>query len=270
MAMSLCCRRLLQSAPAVFVSVGVQVGVIVAAIAYGASEAAVDQGSEDASPLSFFRDTIRRDLAADLAAIRPRPVTGAAVRRVEALLPQRGELRPTQQETQKISAVRAILRFHDRDVIVIKVIDVPQAVVGLHARAILLLSRPALTLLDASELRAVAAHEIGHDFFWEEYLELRQHPDPPRRRRLELRCDGIAVATLTALGAPVGALKTALRKLVLFNERLGQLRDTDNYPALAERIRFMTELRRHIDSVGARTGNARASEENRFANHPTR
>lgn len=116
----------------------------------------------------------------------------------------------------------------------------------------------------------MVAHEIGHDFFWDEYLELREHPAPPRRRRLELLCDGIAVLTLTALDAPIGALKTALRKLVLFNERLGELRNRDDYPALVERTRFMTELSRHINSVGARTVNARASRGNPFGNQPGR
>lgn len=133
-AMSVRCTGWTQSARTIFVHVGLRVGVILAAISYGALEAAADQSSGDASPITFFRNTIRRDLSADIAAIRPAPLSAAAVRHVEDLLPQRGELQPTPQEAQKISTVRAILRFHDRDVIVIKVIDVPQAVVRLHAR----------------------------------------------------------------------------------------------------------------------------------------
>jgi len=205
--MSVCSTSFSQLTRAALAFIRVRVTVTLAAIFSCGVEAAAGQSSAVDNPLSFFRVAIHRDLMGDLAAIRPRPLGAAEVRRVEALLPESGELQPTPQEAQKISAVREILRFHDRDVIVIKVIDVRQAVVGLHARAVLLVSRPALTLLSTTELRAVAAHEIGHDFFWDEYLHLREHPDPRRRRRLELRCDGVAVVTLAALNSPLRPLK---------------------------------------------------------------
>ena len=48
------------------------------------------------------------------------------------------------------------------------------AFVGLHARTVLLISREALRLLDAKELLAIGAHELGHDYVWDDYAEARQ------------------------------------------------------------------------------------------------
>ena len=94
-----------------------------------------------------------------------------------------------------------MLVYHQRhDVFEIKVIDIPQAYVGLHGRIILLISRRALRLLSASELQAVVAHEIAHDFFWGEFQLALKNGDVPLRHQLELQCDGVAALTLIALG----------------------------------------------------------------------
>jgi hypothetical protein len=49
------------------------------------------------------------------------------------------------------------------------VIDVPQAAIGLHARAVILITESALTLLDADELQALVLHEVGHEYVWTEW-----------------------------------------------------------------------------------------------------
>jgi len=95
------------------------------------------------------------------------------------------------------------------------------AAVALHQRAVLLISRPALRLLSGVELRALVAHEIGHDYFWREFEETLAHGDRRGRQELELKCDGIALLTLLALGSDPALLIEGLGKLTRFNEMLG-------------------------------------------------
>ena len=45
----------------------------------------------------------------------------------------------------------------------IKVIDMRYARVGLYEQAVVLISKPALTLLEPEELQALVAHEMGHE-----------------------------------------------------------------------------------------------------------
>jgi hypothetical protein len=139
-----------------------------------------------------------------------------------------------------LQSLHRVLIYHERDqVFDIKVIDLPQAYVGLHGRAILLISRPALAVLTAAELQALIAHELGHDFLWREFEQGRSGP---ARQALELECDGIAALTLVALGLDPTRLLAATRKMDQFNERFGTPSNVADYPTPAERQRFMKIL----------------------------
>ena len=151
----------------------------------------------------------------------------------------------------KLGALKTVLIYHERDqVFDIKVIDLPQAYIGLHQRAILLISRPALKVLTARELQALVAHEVGHDFLWKDF-ERGRHGHA--RQELELESDGIGVLTLIALGLDPMRLLTATTKLNQFNERFGTPSNIADYPTPAERQRFINTLVREVAS--SRTNN---------------
>lgn len=139
--------------------------------------------------------------------------------------------------------MRRVLELHGREAVyVVKVIELPQAFVGLHARAVVLVSRPALDLLGPEELQALAAHEIGHEYFWAEYFRARRDDDRPGLRRLELLCDGFAIVTLRRAGTDPAHLSSALERMVRYNrDRFGALNE-DHYPAIGERRTFGRRL----------------------------
>jgi hypothetical protein len=160
-----------------------------------------------------------------------------------AVLPEDGELPPDGKELAKLSALEAVLVYHERQQLFdIKVIDVPQAVVGLHQRAVLLISRPALRLLSASELQALVAHEIGREYFWRDYESARDRGDGRGRQELELKCDGIAVLTIISLGLDPARLADGVRKMTRFNEILGAAANADEYPRMQDRLWFAHAL----------------------------
>lgn len=78
-----------------------------------------------------------------------------------------------------------VFRSHRRDgVYALKVTSVPQAWTGLHGRAVLLVSLPALQLLSSQELQALVAHEVGHEYLWREYAIAQQDKNTQRLREL--------------------------------------------------------------------------------------
>jgi ferric-dicitrate binding protein FerR (iron transport regulator) len=108
--------------------------------------------------------------------------------------------------------------------------------VAIHARTVILISRPALELLSPAELRALVAHESGHEYVWEEHARATARREKRRLRDLELVCDVIAVMTLRAIGEAPTSLVTAIEKITLFNRvRLGHADNEDSYPAVAQR-----------------------------------
>jgi len=199
--------------------------------------------SPSSHALIFFGSIVRGDPGSTLRALRPPAVSAMERARAIATLPEVGELKPRDSELRKIRALDSVLAYHERrQVFHVVVIDVPQVVVGFHQRSVLLLSRPALQILSAPELQAMVAHEIGHDYFWPDFERLSRDPDPKQRQILELKCDGIAVLTVVALGLKVAPLHEGIRKMALFNERLGATAGVEGYPNLRERRAFADAL----------------------------
>jgi hypothetical protein len=173
-----------------------------------------------------------------LAACRPAPVSAAQREAILRTLPEQGAVTTLgSKERAKLETLGKVLRFHAReDVYDLKVIDVPQAWTGSHGRAVLLVSLPALRLLRAEQLQALVAHEVAHEYWWDDWEAARRRGDQVRMRRLEGLCDAVAALTLTALGIPGERLSSALGAVHDFNRsRFGIPVNDANYPTLRER-----------------------------------
>jgi hypothetical protein len=207
----------------------------------------VTSQSGDASALralAFFKGANGVDAKEILRAMRPPRADPRERARALAVLPETGELQPDRREREKLDALDAVVAYHDRTgAYAVMLIDVPQAAVGLHERALIFISRPALRIVSSAELQALVAHEIGHEYFWADFERTRRQRDKLGRRELELKCDGIAMLTLIGLGLDPTRLSNGLGKLTRFNERFGTMVDAEGYPTLDNRRRFLKDLR---------------------------
>src|SRR5579875_2385035 len=146
----------------------------------------------------------------DLEECRPKPVSAIAKTAAVRSLPPHGAVTQLGAgERRKLDAIHRLLAAHARDAVYdIRVIAVPEACTALFARAVLLISLPALRLLTAEELQALVAHEMGHEYVWKEYGDARSRNDTKQLRELELVCDAIAVRTLLDQGVSPQRLQT--------------------------------------------------------------
>src|SRR5262245_20695885 len=180
-----------------------------------------------------------------LKTARAAPVSALEKARSLAQLPEEGDITALDTPARlKLATLRQVLRAADRDAVYdIKVINVPQAAIVLYARVAVLVSEAALRLLKPIELQAAVAHEIGHEYVWEEYEEAKKSGDHRRLQELELMCDAIAIVTLRRVDVDVSALTTAVEKIVRFNHRrLGTAVNEGDYPTLAQRKEFARAL----------------------------
>lgn len=227
----------------------------IAAILVSVAPAASAQDDLVLEPaLHYFTRHDAGDIFELFDSVRPAAVSDAERGRILAMLPAEGNKRDLNTaQLKKLSAVRRVLEVHRREAIyVIKVIKVPQAAVALHARAVVLVSERALDLLDAAELQALVAHEVGHEYFWGEYFRARRDNSQSSLRRLELLCDGFAVITLERAGVNPKRLTSALEKIVRYNrDRFGVALNEDDYPAVSERRRFVGRLVEWLARSGA-------------------
>jgi Zn-dependent protease with chaperone function len=206
---------------------------------------AAQDGSVLETALHFFTRNDAGGIVQRFESVRPLPVSPAEKEGVLSTLPPEGDVRTLDAgQRKKLAAAQRVLELHGREAVYeVKVIDVPQAAVALHARAVVLVSEPALDLLDSEELQALVAHEVGHEYFWSEYFRARRDNDRSLLQTLELLCDGLAIVTLRRAGMDPKRLTSALEKIVRYNRRrFGAALNEGDYPAIGERRRFAGRL----------------------------
>lgn len=196
------------------------------------------------SALRFFVGDDFNTASFDLDRSRPQTVSPAFKATVLKSLPPEGRVTKLKEsQRRKLEALDVVLQIHHRKsiyyVAVFESSPKPFAFIGLHQRAILLISDVALNLLDAAELQASIAHEIGHEYVWAEYLEAARRNDDRRLKELELICDGVGILTLQRAGVNPMALLTGAQKITNFNATsTGPAANGHRYPSAEERQRF--------------------------------
>ena len=196
-------------------------------------------GSVEAKALAFFEQIEDRSFDDYLKRVRLPKVTQAFKAEVLARISKGEEVRVSDRMKDKLAAIEPILRYHERNsVIDVRVIGVKELFVGLQGRAVLLISEPALNQLTTEELQATVAHELGHEYFWGEFMEARQQKKSEVMREIELRCDGIAVIALRRLGLDPAKLDSAISRMRLINTRIVST-DPLYHPTADTRSRFL-------------------------------
>jgi hypothetical protein len=176
---------------------------------------------------------------------RPHPVSPDQKARILKVLPNQGELgRLNHSSSRKLSSLGPLLRATERDsAYEIKVVDVPQVRIVLYERTVLMISGIALTQLEAEELQALVAHEIGHEYLAADYARASARNDRRRLNDLELLCDAIAIVTLHELNLNPSRLVTGLEKITRYNWNFFEAEvERRSYPSLSERRRFAREV----------------------------
>jgi len=196
------------------------------------------------SALRFFVGSDSNTAGFDLDRSRPQPVPPDFRARVLEALPKEGRITKLKEpQRQKLDSLGIVLRLHERQTVyefaIFESAPKPFAFIGLHQRAALLISDLALNLLNAAELQASVAHEIGHEYVWAENLDAAKRNDDRRLKELELICDGIAILTLRRAGIDPVALLTAAEKIAKFNAlSTGPSANAHRYPSKDERGKF--------------------------------
>ena len=201
-------------------------------------------------------DLLRMDpagFAGLLETARPTPLSTDARAVILASLPTQGEVTELDAlALQKLGAVREVLRTAGRHrVFEVRIIDVKQATIGLHARMVLLITKPAVDLLRAEGLQAMVAHEIGHEYVWVEYEGVSMLGDHERAKELELICDAIGIVILHQLGINTSWLIAGLEKVARFNrERLGVALNENAYPTPSRRREYARAVGEWVARIG--------------------
>ena len=121
--------------------------------------------------LALFDGHSDETINAFLMRLRRVPLDRTSRARVILSLPTNGEVRASRKDAEKLAFAQRILEYSAAPgAVSMKIIDIESAFVGLYYRTVVLVSATALALLDADELAALVAHEMGHDADWDVYF----------------------------------------------------------------------------------------------------
>ena len=197
--------------------------------------------------LRFFEAVQDGDFDAFLRRLRQPPPSPAFRTIVVENLPEKGRLTPTVDEAAKLAAIRPLLRFHGREHDMELRLFTEGGVVAtaLVHRTVLLISKETLDLIDTDELVALMAHELGHDYFWDEFEKAEQQKDERSMQELESRCDGIAVIVMGRMGLDAERLVSALTRLSRYGQQPGRTTVNEaRYVPLDQRVRLIRYVAR--------------------------
>lgn len=114
--------------------------------------------------------------------------------------------------------------------------DVPFLALG--EKSLLVVSTAMLKEFTDAELRASAAHEIAHLYFFDSYLAAFLKNDGEAIKRIELKCDALGARWSAASGNPADALLRAVKRQYALEAKLGgqDPARAAMYPTLCERV----------------------------------
>ena len=191
--------------------------------------------------LAYFDQIHAQSFDSYLKSIRPGQLSPELKAKLIAILPKKDIISPSAQAWDKLAALEPILEYYARSsVLDLKVVRMGQATVLFLAGAAVVISEEALDLLTAKELQAIIAHELGHEYFWNEWQQARLNKQYEKMQEIELRCDGMAIITLNQLGLDPSHLISAITKLT--KSHGGPLANAGYYPPLEERLVFIRTM----------------------------
>jgi len=171
------------------------------------------------------------------------PLSREARAAILAALPPQGALVPTRAERTKLAALDQVFDLYNRlGAVDVRVVDLKPALVAVHQREILLITRQALSLVSPRELQAIGAHELAHEYFWKDFDTALNANAYERLQELELMCDGLAVMALQSLGIGRSHLINAATKLTRYNERTAARIMTSRQVSLERRVAFIKQV----------------------------
>ena len=174
-----------------------------------------------------------------LKSLRPPPVSADKRARSLAMVRKEDVVEPSRERQAKLDSLQPVLAYLERESTTeVKLLRLNVAWAGFLEGAAVLISPDAVDLLTPAELQAVIAHELAHEYFASEYDAARAKKDYDTVKEIELRCDAVAIVTMSRLGLDRGALLSGVAKLTKFNERRGFPNSQNLSPAWDERRNF--------------------------------
>lgn len=164
-------------------------------------------------------------------------------------------------ESKRVDQLKAILQsvldYHERGKMPIVVLrsELPKAY--LVERSVIIITTRMMVIASDEEIRGVVAHELAHEYVWDERVKAKMEKDGKLMRECELFCDAVAAFTLEEIGDEPASYGRILERLIIVGIKAGNLTmsETDTHPSLDARKKLNKFLSQRLTLIPKKSPN---------------
>lgn len=113
------------------------------------------------------------------------------------------------------AALRPVLDYHERGELPIYVLESKQPKANFFDRAVIVITTGLLYGVTDEDMRGIVAHELAHEYVWDEGKKAKTEKDKELMWEMELFCDAVAAFTLKEIGGDPASYARALARLAM-------------------------------------------------------
>jgi hypothetical protein len=147
------------------------------------------------------------------------------------------------------AALHPVLAYHDRvGKMPIYVLRSEQPKAFVTCRAALIITTKLMLITSDAEIRGIVAHELAHEYLWEERERAFEEKDERLLREIELFCDAVAAITLKSIGDDPACYAEALKRMTYIGITAGNVTrsETKTHPSLDARVKLNQWLSKQL------------------------
>ena len=147
------------------------------------------------------------------------------------------------------AALQPVLAYHGRGQMPIYVLRSEQPKAYLVERAVIVITTRLMVIASDEEIRGIVAHELAHEYVWDERIQAMKANDGKLMRECELFCDAVAAFTLKELGADPASYGRILERLTIIGINAGNAmrQESETHPSLDARKKLNKFLCQRLD-----------------------
>lgn len=150
---------------------------------------------------------------------------------------QRLPIAESKRVDQLKTALQPVLDYHKRSQMPIYVLrsELPKAY--LVERAVIIITTRLMVIASEEEICGIVAHELAHEYVWDERVKAMKEKDGKLMRECELFCDAVAAFTLKEIGDDPASYGRIIERLTVYGINAGSTvkQATDTHPSLDTR-----------------------------------
>ncbi len=146
-------------------------------------------------------------------------------------------------------ALQPVLDYHERGQMPIYVLRSEQPKAYLVERSVIIITTRLMVIASDEEIRGIVAHELAHEYIWDERVKAMKEKDGQLMRECELFCDAVAAFTLKVIGDEPASYGRILQRLTIMGSDKGSTttKQSDTHPSLDTRIKLNRFLCQRFD-----------------------